>query len=160
VHGDENTYGIGQGAPRGVPLHRSAPFQVRRGERFQTYVLQLSSACDVRCATEYTYSCLIFPQFSEAFQFVTYIPDSNNYEWYYVLWPLTVSFTSLPQLRYSTGQTVQEHEACCRSICPKGARYVQLHFKRRRKLSPIRFLVPAVFKSDSFAAPSTRNPKP
>jgi len=29
VHGDENTYGIGQGAPRGVPLHRSAPFQFK-----------------------------------------------------------------------------------------------------------------------------------
>ena len=28
--GDENTYGLGQGAPRGVPLHRSAPFQVRK----------------------------------------------------------------------------------------------------------------------------------
>lgn len=26
--GDENVYGLGQGAPRGVPLHRSAPFQV------------------------------------------------------------------------------------------------------------------------------------
>lgn len=28
--GDENVYGLGQGAPRGVPLHRSAPFQVRK----------------------------------------------------------------------------------------------------------------------------------
>ena len=28
-HGDENTYGLGQGAPRGVPLHRTAPYQVR-----------------------------------------------------------------------------------------------------------------------------------
>ena len=26
--GDENVYGLGQGAPRGVPLHRSAPYQV------------------------------------------------------------------------------------------------------------------------------------
>ena len=28
-HGDETTYGLGQGAPRGVPLHRTAPYQVR-----------------------------------------------------------------------------------------------------------------------------------
>ena len=28
-HGDESVYGLGQGAPRGVPLHRTAPFQVR-----------------------------------------------------------------------------------------------------------------------------------
>ena len=28
-HGDESVYGLGQGAPRGVPLHRTAPYQVR-----------------------------------------------------------------------------------------------------------------------------------
>ena len=27
--GDDAVYGLGQGAPRGVPLHRTAPYQVR-----------------------------------------------------------------------------------------------------------------------------------
>lgn len=27
-HGDEAVYGLGQGAPRGVPLYRTAPYQV------------------------------------------------------------------------------------------------------------------------------------
>ena len=26
--GDDSVYGLGQGAPRGVPLHRTAPYQV------------------------------------------------------------------------------------------------------------------------------------
>ena len=26
--GDDAVYGLGQGAPRGVPLHRTAPYQV------------------------------------------------------------------------------------------------------------------------------------
>jgi hypothetical protein len=29
VHGDENVYGLGKGAPRGVPLHKSSSYQVR-----------------------------------------------------------------------------------------------------------------------------------
>ena len=27
--GDDAVFGLGQGAPRGVPLHRTAPYQVR-----------------------------------------------------------------------------------------------------------------------------------